>query len=413
MAEVALSPEEDSPEEALSTRQANRFAAIIIIGHALKHVYIAGFQAVLLPEIKLGLGLTSTQIGTMATLQQFSSWGSTVTSGYVGDRFVGKTALMLGLSLALIGVSYIMLATAGSYGMLLPAMLLVGLGPSIYHPPAIGALSRRFVKRRAFYISLHGAGGSVGEALGPLIAGGLIAVLYWRHVLEIAVLPAFITAFAMWTLLKNDKSEHHGASSLKEYLGSFKELLKIQTIQRIYVATAFRTVGQATTVVFLPIYMREELGYSAWLAGVYISMAQVVGIGSQPLMGYLTDRIGYKRVLVPALICFAIVLTLIPVADGKVQLAIVVLLLGTFLFSLHSILIASAAEFAGESMQATTVSLIYAASFVGALAPTVAGVLTDAYGFGSAFVFAAVLVSLSAVTLIFTKLPGSRATRTA
>jgi MFS family permease len=395
----------------VADQRGNRFAAIIIIGHALKHMYIAGFQAVLLPEIKLGLNLSSTQVGTMATVQQFSSWGSTVTSGYIGDRFVSKTAFMLGLSLGLIGVSYFILGLASSYSVLLAAMLLVGLGPSIYHPPAIGALSRRFVNRRAFYISLHGAGGSVGEATGPLIAGGLIAVLYWRDVLQLSMIPAFITAFAMWTLLKNEKSEHHGASSLREYLGAFKELLKIRAIQLIYVATAFRTVGQATTMVFLPIYMREELLYSPWLAGVYISMAQVVGIGSQPVMGQLTDRIGYKRVLVPALIGFAVLLALIPAADGKVQLAIVVLLLGTFLFSLHAILIAAATELAGEAMQSTTVSLIYAASFVGALAPTIAGILADAYGFKSTFLFAAVLVGLSALTLALTNLPGSRRQR--
>ena len=302
---------------AVSDPRAQRFAAIIIIGHALKHVYISGFQAVLLPEIKLGLNLSSTQVGTMATVQQFSSWGSTVTSGYIGDRFVGKTAFMLGLSLALIGISYFILGIAETYSVLLGAMLLVGLGPSIYHPPAIGALSRRFVSRRAFYISLHGAGGSVGEAAGPLIAGGLIAFLYWRDVLQLAMIPAFITAFVMWTLLKNEKSGVGGASSLSEYLGSFKELLKIRAVQMIYLATAFRTVGQATTMVFLPIYMREDLLYSPWLAGVYIAMAQVVGIGSQPIMGQLTDRIGYKRVLVPALVCFAVVLALVPAADGK------------------------------------------------------------------------------------------------
>jgi FSR family fosmidomycin resistance protein-like MFS transporter len=397
--------------QAVDAPRANRFAAIIIIGHALKHMYIAGFQAVLLPEIKLGLNLSSTQVGTMATVQQFSSWGATVTSGYVGDRFVSKTALMLGLSLALVGVSYFILGISDTYAMLLPAMLLVGIGPSIYHPPAIGALSRRFAHRRAFYISMHGAGGSVGEAAGPLIAGALIAVLYWRDVLQLSVIPAFITAFLMWTLLKNDSAEEGGASSFGEYLGRFRELLKIRAIQLIYIATAFRTVGQATTMVFLPIYMREELGYSAFLAGAFIAMAQVVGIGSQPVMGQLSDRIGYKRVLVPALICFAVLLALIPAASGKLQLAIVILLLGTFLFSLHAILIAAAAELAGEAMQSTTVSLIYAASFVGALAPTIAGVLEDSYGFASLFLFAAVLVGFSAVVLAATKLPVARSKR--
>src|SRR5690554_6404756 len=139
MAEALVSAAQRAEEA-----RANRFAAIIIIGHALKHIYIAGFQAVLLPEIKLGLSLTSAQVGTMATVQQLSSWTATVTSGYVGDRFVSKTAMMLGLSLALIGVSYFILSISGSYAVLLPAMFLVGLGPSIYHPPAIGALSRRF-----------------------------------------------------------------------------------------------------------------------------------------------------------------------------------------------------------------------------------------------------------------------------
>src|SRR5690606_33229260 len=238
-----------------------------------------------------------------------------------------------------------------------------------------------------------------GEAVGPLLAGGLIAVLFWRDVLQLSVLPAFITAFAMWTLLKNDHAEQDGASSLGEYLGAFKELLKVRAIQLIYFATAFRTVGQATTMVFLPIYMREDLGYSALLAGVFLSMAQVVGIGSQPVMGHLTDRVGYKRVLLPALVCFALLLALIPVADRKIQLAIVVVLLGTFLFSLHAILIAAAAELAGEAMQATTVSLISSASYIGALAPTGAGVLADTYGFGSTFLSAAALVGLSAVTL--------------
>jgi MFS family permease len=59
------------------------------------------------------------------------------------------------------------------------------------------------------------------------------------------------------------------------------------------------------------------------------------------------------------------------------------------------------------------VSLIYAASFVGALAPTIAGILADAYGFKSTFLFAAVLVGLSALTLALTNLPGSRRQRKA
>jgi len=402
--------------QAPATRRSavNRFAATIILGHALKHVYISGLSSVLLPEIKDGLALSSTQYGTLATVQQTSSWGSTMTSGYLGDRFTRLTAIMLGLSLALTGISYFFLGIAASYAALLPVMLLVGIGPSLYHPPAIGALSRRFTSLRAFMISLHGAGGSLGEATGPLLAGGLVAIMYYEDVLRLSVVPALLAAFVMWTLLKDDSARHaEGARSFREYIGSFVRLLRHRTILLICTATAFRTVGQATATVFLPVYLKEDLGYSAALTGAFISMAQVVGIGSQPVMGFLADRLGYKRVLVPALFLFALLLLLLPAAEGKVQLGMVILLLGTFLFSLHAILISAASELTEESMQSTIVSLIYASSFIGAFSPTLSGVLADAEGLKTTFVLAAALVGLSGVTLLLTNLPNARMHRTA
>jgi len=385
------------------------FAATIIIGHALKHIYISALASTLLPALKEGLALSSTQYGTMATVQQSSSWVSTMTSGYLGDRFTRLTAMMLGLSLALTGISYLVLGVSNSYPVLIGAMLLVGVGPSIYHPPAIGALSRRFSSARGLVISLHGAGGSAGEATGPLIGAALLLALTYREALQLSVFPALLVAFGMWTLLKNDNVEHEGGDgSFKEYVRSFVRLLRHRPIVMLCTATAFRTVGQATATVFLPVYMKEDLGYSPGLVAAYIAMAQVVGIGSQPLMGHLSDRLGYKRVLVPAMSSYAILLLLIPLADGKLQLGIVILLLGTFFFSLHAILIAAASELTEPSMQSTIVSLIYASGFIGALSPTLAGVLGDAYGLKTTFVLASSLVGLSAVTLMLTALPKAR-----
>jgi hypothetical protein len=59
-------------------------------------------------------------------------------------------------------------------------------------------------------------------------------------------------------------------------------------------------------------------------------------------------------------------------------------------------------------MQSTIVSLIYASSFVGALSPTLAGVLADTYGLKSTFLLAASLVGTSALILVATKLPAAR-----
>ena len=404
MAESAL----EAPDTtAFASEGRARFAATVVVGHALKHLLTSGLSSVLMPEIKIGLSLTATQVGSLGSVQQFSGWFATMAAGYLGDRFTKKTGLMLGLSLGITGSSLFLLGVSRSYLMLLIAMLFMGFGPSMFHPPAVGALSRRFADRRAFAISLHGTGGSIGEVLGPLTAAGLLALLYWRDVLKLTFVPAIVGAFLICALLKNSATrQENGPTTFRQYLGSFAALLKQRALVLILLVTAFRSVGQATTSIFLPIYLREDLAYSSGLVGLYISVSQLAGIGSQPLMGFLSDRFGHKQVIIPALIGFAMLLGLVPLAEGKLPLALVILALGVFLFSMQSILTSAAVDLAGHEVHSTVVSLIYASSFVGSLAPTFAGVLADVYGLKSTFYFSCSLAAVAAVILALTKLPG-------
>jgi FSR family fosmidomycin resistance protein-like MFS transporter len=403
MAEAAAAP---TTAGAAADRSRVRFATVIVAGHALKHTLTSGLAAALIPEIKAGLSLSDTQVGSLGTVQQFTGWGATMGSGYLGDRFTQKTGLMLAISLGFTSTALLVLGLSPSYPVLLVGMLLMGLGPSMFHPPAVGALSRRFADRRAFVISLHGMGGSLGEVSGPLAGAGLLAIFYWRDVLKIEFLPGILAAFFMWRLLNNSES----ASSLpqvsfKEYAASFLKLLRRRALLMVFLVTAFRGVGQSVTSIFLPVYLRDDLGYSAALVGLYISLGQLAGVGSQPLMGILSDRIGHKLVILPALAMFAILLAIIPVAEGKLQLALVILAMGTFVFSMQSILTSAAIEIAGEEIQSTVVSLIYASTFVGSLSPTIAGVLADAYGREVVFVFASILVGVAAALMAMTPMP--------
>lgn len=387
----------------------SRFAAVIVIGHALKHTLTSSVQSALIPEIKLNLGLSNAQVGTLSTTQQVTGWLATMSAGYLGDRFTNRTGLMLAFSLAMTATALLIMSVAPGYGLILVAMLFMGFGPSMFHPPAVGALSRRFADRRSFAISLHGTGGSVGEMLGPLFGAGLIAVLYWRDALRVEFLFGIVGAVLLLRLLDtNGAAGQQAHSSLRTYFGSFLGLLRHRILLLLFLVTGLRAVGQAVTMTFLPVYLREDLGYSALLVGVFISMSQVAGIGSQPVMGVLADRFSHKTVILPALLCFAAILALIPLADGKVQVALAILALGTFVFSMQSILTSAAMEMAGEHLHSTVTSLVYAAGFIGSLSPTIAGVLADAYGLRVTFFFSASIVTVAAVILAFTDLSKGR-----
>src|SRR5262245_43445919 len=88
------------------------FATLIVLSHAFKHMCTAALTAALIPEIKLTLDLTATQVGTLGSVQQFSGWFSTMMSGYLGDRFVHRTGRMLAISLAITGIALFVIGLA-------------------------------------------------------------------------------------------------------------------------------------------------------------------------------------------------------------------------------------------------------------------------------------------------------------
>ncbi len=412
-------------------RGRNQLAATVVVGHAVKHVYNSALQSILFPEIKIGLGLSGTQLGTLAFSRQATSWVTTVIAGFLGDRFADRASLMLGISLLMTGVSYFLLGVADSmfadnviFLAVLVIMLLVGVGPSLYHPPAIGALSRRFPDRRGFAISLHGTGGSVGEVAGPLLAGVVLLgwlAMTWDSVLVYSLFPAVVCAVAIWLVMRNvPGGEMQAVSSVREYFASLLLLLKRRALYVLVIATALRSVGQSSVMIFLPVYLREDLDFSPSKVAIYLSLAQVVGIVAQPVMGFLADKFGYKPVLVPSMLIMSLLAMVLGYADPEPffwqisWLTITIMAMGTVLYALHAIFIAAAIEAAEGAVQSTVVSLIYGASFIGTLSPVIAGIIWDNYGVEATFVYggALVLVGMLVLAVMF-RLPSRARANTA
>ena len=390
--------------------------ATIVAGHTIKHIYISGFQTIILPEIKIGMGLSNTMLGGLATARQATGGATTLAAGYMGDRFSSYSGLLLTLSLAIMGISYFLVGSALTYPLMLAAMLLVGLGPSIFHPPALGALSRRFPKRRGFVISLHGTGGSLGEAAGPLIAaaavGGVTWIalsfsgLEWRGTMQWSIIPALIAAAMMGMILRNIPMGEGGTTSLRGYFNSLGRLLGNRSLLAILGISALRALGQSSTVIFLPVFLRDDLGFSLTRVAIYLSLSQLAGIGAQPFMGALSDRLGRKAVLVPAQAAFGVLLIALRFVPTGFPLVVVIVAMGTFLYSLQALFLATASDMGGPEVQATTASLVYGTTFISAtISPLLAGMIADTLGIRSAFLYGAAMLLAAAVAMSILKLP--------
>jgi len=149
-------------------------AALILVGHTIKHIYLSALSVILLPNIKQTLSISSTTYGGLSLAGRITGTITTFFSGFLGDKYSRKAGTLLGISLLITGISYLMLSFSNTIFLLTVSMLISGIGPSMYHAPALATLAKKFPEKQAFALSLHGTGGSLGETVGPLIFGSFL-----------------------------------------------------------------------------------------------------------------------------------------------------------------------------------------------------------------------------------------------
>ena len=404
---MAITPQ----KPAIDTRQGRISIALSIIsGHAIKHIYVSGLAVIIMPQIKIGLGLTKTQFGSLATARQITHSLSTFTSGYLADRYSSKAALILCISLGLMGVSHSIAGFAPHYLAILGAMFLVGIGPALYHPPALSTLSHRFPDLRGLIVSLHGTAANVGGLLGPITVVGLLTFMTWQYVLKISVFPAILAGILVWAIMHSaPKRKTPGVATFGEYILSVQELLKNKVVIILVLATGLRAISENAMDAYLPLYLIDDLNLEGWKVAVFLGIAQTAGIVTQPGLGYLSDRYGRKIILVPGTASIAFLSLILAATMPEPLLLIIIVARGAFGFSLHHIYIAASLDAAHGHVQSTVVALIYGASFLGTFSPLIGGLLADMYGIQSIFMYSGSVLLLSTLLLLSVRISSPKA----
>ena len=368
---------------------------VLTLGHGVKHMFNSGFFIVL-PELKSALGLSNSAVGPLSTFRGMGNGLGNFPAGYLADRYSDHWRALLGIGILAVGVFHFLLGSVSAYWLLVLIAALSSVAISFWHPPAITALSQRFAHRRGFALSVHGTGGSVGEAVGPITAGVLLGFFIWRTVLKVSIIPGVAMAILIALTLRGLKGESGGAESFRSYLGSVRQVLRQPAMITILVITGGFISAQAAVSTFLPIYLREDLGYSSLATSAFLSVSQVSGIISQPAMGFLSDRFGRKAVILPSILMLGITVFAIPFASSDLSFLLVVLVMGAFNFPLMAIILAAALDVSGDDVQATTVSLVFGATVVfSSLTPGLAGVLADVTGDVAATFFLSAAISFA------------------
>lgn len=374
-------------------------------GHTAIHWFQQLFP-VILPEIKADLGLNDLQVGSLSTAREAVSGALALPSGFLADTFRRQMALILAASLACSGLAYWLVGLASAYRWVVSAMALVGVGTALWHPAANASLSARFPERRGTALAVHGVGASVGDTVGPLAIGTLLLLFNWRQLLQLHMIPAMILTVILWKSLGQLYNQQGPRPSLRSYCKDVQVLLGQPNVLAFILASGLMGMGRLSLLTFLPIYLREQLGYSAFLLGFHVMLLHMMGMVSQPVMGILSDRCGRRAVLVPSMACLGLLYLALALASSGVQLGLVIAAIGLFFYGLGNITMAGVMDVAGPGVQATSWGLMSVLSHLFSIpSPMIAGLIVSAFGVKAVFLYAAALLVLAAVVLLAARAP--------
>ena len=384
---------------------------LISIGHSLTHWYPATFY-LLLPLIGRELGLSYSEIGFIMTCQYVAGAVSNIPGGMVVDT-VGRQGLLMAVSLFWVGVPYFLMSFTHSYWVLLLCVMLVGIGNNLWHPTAIPTLAQRFPDRKGLALSFHSMGGNLGDALAPLAVGTLLAVLSWRAIVILNVIPGVVMAslilFYLGTLRiggakAKDRiaEEKREGQSLREYFRGLSELLKNRELLMLSLGSGFRSMTQNGLLTFLPIFLAYEMGYSLFWVGICMFVLQASGFAAAPVAGHLSDRLGRRRILMTSMLMTAVVLVFMAFAGRSLAFVFFIAVLGFFLYAIRPVLQAWTLECAPKKMGGTSIGLLFGVQAVGSsIGPVIGGVLADQYGLMAVFFFLAVTIVVANLFIFF------------
>src|SRR5688572_12675600 len=387
-----------------------RLLGILTGGHFVIH-WFQQFFPVILPSIKSGLGLTNVEVGALTSAQQMIMGLGQLPVGLLADSMVRHRAKMLALSLVAMAAAYF-LPGSPVFAWALLGSGLIGLGTALWHPTAAASLSNRFPEHRATALSIHGTGATISDTITPLFVGALLASFSWQTVARLQFLPGLLFAVVIWRALAGVFSE--GDSNARQRSSQIREevvvVIKNPAFLGVSAATGLLSMGRLVILTFLPIYLQEHLHYSAFALGVFVALMHALGTISQPALGLLSDRFGRKAVLVPSCLLLGLFFALLAIVPAGIPLALVIIAIGLFFYTLFNIMNAAVMDVAGAAVQASTYGLMtLITQLVVIPTPMITGFLIGELGIKFSFVLAGVFLIIAGLVLAPLKLyRGSR-----
>lgn len=371
------------------------------------------FIALFAPWLKYELGLTNGSFGLVYTVATIASAFVLLVSGSLSDKFLVRNLAIV--VILLFATACLSMAVNTSAWLLLPiffALRLLGQG-WLGHLVFTG-VGRWYHRRRGRMMSIAVLGFPVSEAIMPVTAVWLIALIGWRQTWILAAGTLLLVTLPMiLVLLRREpwtKSADIGVSVDAEADGAIRHWTRAEVLGLpaffVVVSGIVAPSFVMTGIFFHQVFLVSEKGWTlAWFAGWFPAFA-FFSVVSSLAAGWLVDRSGAQKLLPYFLLPMAAGVAILASTRAQATVPFFMILAAITSGSSSTLLGSLWAELFGTRHLGAIRSVAFAGQVLAsALAPGLIGLLLD-WGVGfDGQLYAMVAYSMAAAVGLWVAVP--------
>ena len=361
------------------------------------------------PLLKSSYHLDFGQVGLITFTFQLTASILQPAVGLYTDSRPTPYSLAGGMGLTLCGL--LLLSRAPSFGVVLAAVALVGMGSAIFHPESSRVARMASGGRHGLAQSLFQVGGNAGSALGPLVAAFLVLPVGQRGVAWFGF--AALAGFAILTRVGAWYKKRQRAAAQPKGAGDSPAIrlpkAKVRLALAVLVALIFsKYIYLVSLTSYFTFYLMERFRLSVQAAQIHLFVFLGAVAAGTFVGGPVGDRVGRKYVIWCSILGVLPFTCAMPYAD-LFWTSVLTVVIGLILSSAFSAILVYAQELVPGRVGMISGVFFGLAFGVAGIGAALLGRLADSYGIETVYRICSFLPALGILTALLPDLERRRA----
>lgn len=371
-----------------------REVAELSCAHCINDIYAPVLMAIQ-PVLIATMGYSYFEAALLPAMHSIISSLLQPIFGYLSDKRGLRVSVSLSILLSGCGIAAIGLIQ----NLFLALILCVGIsaaGHASFHPGALCKVSSLSTQTdRGRLTSLFVVGGNLGFALGPILAGVILATggipgLVWL------IIPAVAGALIIHAR-SGEECPAQGGQPVAAGEGHWGPVILL------FAGSTLRSWVTFGSMTFIPTFLVLQ-GYSLLAATSMVTIMLLAGVAGQMTGGVVSDRIGRKTVVVVSTLAAVPAFAAILITTGPLLL-IPLILFGFFLWASFAVTIAMAHEMMPARIGLISGLFLGIAMGAGGIGVSISGIIADHAGLQTTLGLFPVITLIAALIFLLVKTP--------